>query len=364
MLSTTFYFFKKGCKSVAEKYKLMLVDDEPWALTGMEEIIDWEAEGFTVVCRCSSGSEALRQAGLLHPDAVITDIRMPDISGIELIRRLKETPYPPFCVIVSAYSDFEVARQAIRLATVHYLLKPLSVSDVKEAAAMLRAKLEASRRPQYVEQPVMQIDGEHPVFPTVPDKPSGYYLLLTHQSAPMVQKRDAARYWQPFHIGAMNGVVTDHIPDQLPAEIGVSMPMKNLENAVHMIRTATASLEGGFRYAAVPASAKTQLAAADVQLYLAEHMQDDITLAKLANHFYLTETYLCDIFKRQTDETILSFLRKIRMFRAKILLADSKLTLREISIRCGYSDYSYFGRHFKAEVGVTPDLYRKQQRNQ
>ena len=56
------------------KYKLMLVDDEPWALTGIEEIIDWEAEGFTVVARCGCGRDGILAAQIHQPDAVVTDI--------------------------------------------------------------------------------------------------------------------------------------------------------------------------------------------------------------------------------------------------------------------------------------------------
>ena len=105
------------------KYKLMLVDDEPWALTGIEEIIDWKAEGFTVVTRCGCGRDGILDAQIHQPDAVVTDIRMPDMSGLEMIRQIREIPVPAECVIVSAYSDFEVAREAIRLSAVHYLLK-------------------------------------------------------------------------------------------------------------------------------------------------------------------------------------------------------------------------------------------------
>lgn len=129
------------------KYKLMLVDDEPWALTGIEEIIDWEAEGFTVVARCGCGRDGILAAQIHQPDAVVTDIRMPDMSGLEMIRQIREIPVPAECVIVSAYSDFEVAREAIRLSAVHYLLKPLNERDVREAASLLRAKLDRTRRP-------------------------------------------------------------------------------------------------------------------------------------------------------------------------------------------------------------------------
>ena len=82
------------------KYKLMLVDDEPWALTGIEEIIDWEALGFSVVARCGCGREALLQARIHQPDAVITDIRMPDMTGIELIRLIRQVPLPVGCIVV------------------------------------------------------------------------------------------------------------------------------------------------------------------------------------------------------------------------------------------------------------------------
>lgn len=105
-----------------------------------------------------------------------------------------------------------------------------------------------------------------------------------------------------------------------------------------------------------------QLSVAEVQLYLIENMRSEITLKDLAAHFFVTETYLCDRFKKQTGESIMSFLRRIRMHHAQILLMTSRLSLREVAFQCGYSDYSYFGRQFKAEVGVTPDLFRKEKR--
>ena len=60
------------------------------------------------------------------------------MTGIELIRLIRQIPLPVECIVVSAYSDFEVAREAIRLSAVHYLLKPLSERDVREAALLLR----------------------------------------------------------------------------------------------------------------------------------------------------------------------------------------------------------------------------------
>ena len=90
----------------AGMYKIMLVDDEPLALLGMEEIIDWNAEGFTVVASCSSGTEALEQAENLSPDAVVTDIRIPDMTGIELLEKIRKIRPKTYFFVVRAYSYF------------------------------------------------------------------------------------------------------------------------------------------------------------------------------------------------------------------------------------------------------------------
>ena len=345
---------------MTDLYKLLLVDDEPWALTGMEEIIDWEAEGFKVAGRCGSGNEALSTALLIRPDALITDIRMPDMSGLELIKRLTEMLPGVQCVIVSAYSDFDVAREAIRLSAVHYLLKPLSASEVREAAAGLRKKLDAADRPKKEDLSVLTMSMDHPAFPVPPQKGMTCYLTLSpvpfYLPAP-----DKEKYWhQPVKIGEYTGFLTDYRPEVLPEDVGLSMGEIDCSHPDVMINTALLSYEGGFLFA--PASTYQKLPASDIQLYLAEHLTEEITLSGLAARFYLTETYLCDIFKKQTGESIMNFLRHIRLHHAKHLLAYTKFTLREVAAQCGYTDYSYFGRQFKAETGITPDLYRKEKR--
>lgn len=332
---------------MGKPYKLMLVDDEPWALSGMEEIIDWAEAGFSVVARCECGAEALFEAARLSPDAVITDIRMPDMTGLTLIRRLKEQNPRIECVVVSAYSDFDVAREAIRLAAVHYLLKPLSAGDVREAAQTLFKRLSAAARFS-----VPAVDPCRPVLPLPPDG-SVCFLLLSAQPLP-----DLRGGWQQaVRIDRMHGLLTAAPPGTLPAHCGISLPIHGAEDAALALRSAKASLLGGFSFA--PGSRHGGLSAADIQLWLTEHMEEEITLKSLAAQFFLSETYLCDLFKRDTGESIMSFLRRIRLYRAKCLLAENRLPLREIAARCGYSDYSYFGRQFKEEFGVTPNLYRK-----
>ena len=126
----------------SNRFSLLLVDDEPWALSGMEEIIPWEEYGFEIVGKCSTASEALRLLGEKKPQAVFTDIRLPDYSGLELIRRIRESMVRTEIVVVSAYSDFEVARQSLEYDVICYLLKPLEEEEVRRTARKIARKLE------------------------------------------------------------------------------------------------------------------------------------------------------------------------------------------------------------------------------
>ncbi|MDR0642800.1 MAG: response regulator, partial [Treponema sp.] len=124
-------------------YRLILVDDEPWALSGLEEIIDWAAEGFEICGRCTAAAEAMDIMKRRDVDVIFTDIRMPRMNGLELISAVKQQKPEVECVIISAYSDFEVARKAIRYQAAGYILKPLEKAEVTEMARRVKSRLDA-----------------------------------------------------------------------------------------------------------------------------------------------------------------------------------------------------------------------------
>lgn len=117
-------------------HTVLLVDDESYTRQGLRNLIDWEACGFRVTDEADNGEDALVMIRERQPDLVITDIRMPEMDGLELIRRSREElPACPSFIIISGYDDFSYAQQAVRYGVFDFVLKPID-EDVLVSALM------------------------------------------------------------------------------------------------------------------------------------------------------------------------------------------------------------------------------------
>ena len=120
-------------------YKVILVDDEEEAI---RKRINWEEIGFTVAGTAENGEEALELAESVEPDVVMTDIQMPFMDGLTLLKRLKEKFPDLRSVIFSGYDDFEYAKEAIRLETEEYILKPVDAEELKAIFTRIKERLD------------------------------------------------------------------------------------------------------------------------------------------------------------------------------------------------------------------------------
>lgn len=125
-------------------YSLIIIDDEKELLEGLSQYFPWESLGFVVSGAFSDAKNALSYCRSNPVDVVLTDIRMPFLSGLDLIKELrKEIPCPLFC-IMSAYSDFAYAKQAIAFGVKEYLVKPVSFDEIKISFQKIRSILDDS----------------------------------------------------------------------------------------------------------------------------------------------------------------------------------------------------------------------------
>ena len=118
-------------------YKLIIVEDESQMNLQLTKILDWENIGFEIAATFENGADAIEYINKNHVDAVLTDIRVPIISGIELSKICYSSHPSIKFVFVSAFRNFEYARSAIRYNVVDYITKPITYSDFFNAMVAL-----------------------------------------------------------------------------------------------------------------------------------------------------------------------------------------------------------------------------------
>ena len=122
--------------------KVFLVEDEIIIRNGVKNNIPWEQEGFTFVGEAGDGELAWPLIKQTKPDILITDIRMPFMDGLELSGLVRKELPDTKIIILSGYSEFDYAKQAINLGVANYLLKPISgeklLEAVKQVADIIR----------------------------------------------------------------------------------------------------------------------------------------------------------------------------------------------------------------------------------
>ncbi len=126
-------------------YKMIVIDDEDIERECLASLIPWEDYGIQVADTAWNGIEGLEKIRTLKPEIVITDIKMPIMSGIELIRQAKtEFPKTVFAVL-SGYGEYEYTSQAMELGVRHYLLKPCKEEQIVKMARKIRMELDEVR---------------------------------------------------------------------------------------------------------------------------------------------------------------------------------------------------------------------------
>lgn len=124
-------------------YKLFIADDEAIIREGLRCLLDWETLGFTIAGEAANGDAALQFLLSETPDLVLLDIRMPGMSGLDVVRIAREHGYDGKVVILSGYSDFNYARTAIRYGVLSYLTKPIDEDELLEIVTQIRNQLDS-----------------------------------------------------------------------------------------------------------------------------------------------------------------------------------------------------------------------------
>lgn len=367
-------------------YRVLVVDDEKMVLVSVCHSFDWKSHHIHQVDSESNPYQAVEKIKANRYDAVFLDIRMPELSGLDILKLCKDAFVPSVFVILSGYSDFQYAQQALKLGAFDYCLKPLQPEETSDLLCRLTTRVRAGRYesdPLYFKQLLSEKDSSslltylglsllRPYF-TV-------FICIRKQESPETEfsfeGEQAVLFLSPekacyFFTSEIPLRTENLIQTPLPELCGASFACVRSEYfQPQLIKRCLTDAEHNFSLSGCQHQAiLSQLEANDMRewnhsflLLVAEvesHFTFPLSLTQLAEKYHLNYSYCSQLFVQHTGMSFPKYLTYLRMNQAKDLLRQSPMSVSEISEKVGYSDYHYFANLFKKQFHQTPSQFRE-----
>jgi two-component system response regulator YesN len=220
-------------------YKVVLADDEVWALMALKTMIDWAEQGFVIVGEADDGEMALKRISSLEPDLVISDIRMPGLDGLKLLEEIRENKLDTQVLLVSGYTDFEYARQAMLYGCIGYLVKPVDEKELMQYLHKVKSILDA-RKTKKMSVETKQDSEEQEERGYCSDKVQAQeivsYIRVNHaQNISLQLLAD--------HFGMSESCISSLIRKKTGKTFGEHLTEARIRNAQELLRTTNDSIE-------------------------------------------------------------------------------------------------------------------------
>ena len=373
--------------------KVMLVDDEPFIMQGLEVLIDWNALGYEIVKMASNGGEAYEYLKSEQVDMVISDISMPVMTGLDLLKRIREEGLSDaYFVILSGYNDFKYAQQAIRYASMDYLLKPIDreeLTDILKRAARMResehdetgmtAVLRALR--------TFRSDQDIKTYGDEINVPQGRIMLLKEQLDSLiaaVEQNDITEINRSVDVlydeTRDRGMSTDvfdlnlnyllfrliHLAVEQDESVDQEEVLSYISDNVYESGEIRGSRTHLKRFAISYAEYLVQLRKnvsrgilQEIEREIRANFADNLTLKDLSRKYYVNSSYLGQLFKKKYDQSFKDYLCSVRISEAASMLLKTDEKIPVIAEKVGYKDTDYFIQKFIELRGCTPAKYRR-----
>lgn len=347
----------------------VIVDDEPCVRDVVKTLGHWSELGITVVGEAEDGAAGLELVKQLQPDIVISDVKMPRMSGLELASRLQNSPHPPKIIIVSGYDDYDLVRQALKCGVADYLLKPIKEAELNEQlAACVQAASKISAGSSQPSEWQTILEGK-PWLVRFRSFQLELGELLRSADKKIIRKRFADLR---AGIGRDAGLPeTIYCYYSLVAVLQGFMQESGLEGGGEFsyvfgsrdgIDSVLSRVCEWFCEASDEANRRLRqrgrLDIGQVRQYISENYDKNLSLQSVADHFYVSREYLSRSFKAEYKESFSEYLLSCRMERAKQLLVEYNIPIKEVWRMLRFVDQTHFYKCFKRYFGMTPGEMR------
>ena len=394
-------------------YRVLIVDDEAIICKGLRSTIAWNSLGLEVCGEARNGNDALAMIQSMQPNILITDIRMPGMDGITLIKTIRERNIPIKIIILSGFSDYAFLKEAIRMGVDGYLLKPIDIdeliSNLKDLVntienELLRSSqtyqglelLRANTLNRLVANNISPREfQEKASFLEIPLEGERYLCAVCaihrgHGGAPVYDEPSVKSVLQIISgaLARQNGIVfldgnhravvllcggsedalrraiaevTETVTAQTRNRFDLQLACGRgiVVSDIAEIWKSYASAAERFRHQAEnpdPDSpdGKGSTVVDRALSYIAEHYRETLSIKQLAGILDINPSYLGQVFKKSTGESFTNYVNQYRIGKAKDLLMSTNQKVYEVAQDVGFTDYHYFLVIFKKITGINP----------
>lgn len=396
-------------------YSVLLSDDEPFILRGLRRLIPWEELGYHIVGEAQDGAVAARLLVELKPDIALSDICMPGLSGIELLKLVSISKLPIKVIFMSGHREFAYAKDALSFGAVDYLLKPLRVEELRRALSRAAERLEAESRipaergsaepseearPEETEQAATEFRQGRPAAARGLElAPPGDWPLFTafaflERESPRAAGAESTANLRLMRYAVINlmkrfggperGIVAAEREGAILAVMGHG-PREDLASFAELARgTALAELGATLEVSTGPTVSSSEAVRGSCEIalggllsaeasrprgaevggigraidHMESHFRESLALESVAEVACMNPYYFSALFKKRVGVNFKDYLSRLRAEEARRLLLTTDLSCAEIAAETGLGDSRRFGETFKKHFGATPAEYR------
>lgn len=378
-------------------YTLMIADDDSIIRKGLSHLVPWDSMGFELIGVFEDGRALLNALEARTPDVILTDIRMHEISGLDIAREIQKRGLSTSVVVLSGYREFEYATQAMRYGVKEYLSKPISIDQIKETFTRIHSQLEADTQLQVRNRKISErMDAlsysiEQQLLKDAYEGRLVNQALFDQRMADIgYSAQDIRRRSLLIEVicdeGAMD-VVADamNLVDEESVFYTVSRTRSALTGLLMQKHCSPAPDQGGAQLirerlskltgqevsvsllVAFPdlralslyrSESSAASPAAQAKAYISLHFAEPITLNDVAARIYVNPVYLSRVFREKTGVTFTEALTRTRMEAVMHRLQETGDPISLIATDCGYRNIKYFYSQFKRYAGMSPSEWR------
>lgn len=390
--------------------KIIAIDDEYSVLNLLPHIINWNEYGCNLIKTFSAAESALDYIEQNEVDVVISDICMPNMSGIDFVQKLSAL-YPNITVVfLSAYKDFEYAKSAIKYGVFDYITKPLDFDDLDRLLKRLSKSISIKKQIQnsytiYEKQQLLidfisgklsaadfcsalnldpEYSPENSPAATVTIKINGlveflktkwaygidrlYFCLIrfleseTTEVIPLLLSPHRADILIFSSRPSCHDSFIDrlkHIQDNFckickdELTLDASIEVCSTLNSLYNVKLSAPESESEDD---APQQKNANVMEKALE-YINRNLSSDISLSDVAGSIYMSPYHFSRMFKAYQNETFSDFILKKRLEYAQTLLKTENYTVSQIAEMTGFMNRNYFHRVFKHNIGCTPKEY-------